>query len=176
MIHVNGQFQSTLPMRGGTAVEWDIAVDDGISIHPPHAGRDDYINYKRSDTVISIHPPHAGRDAIQHQNSRNIGNFNPPSPCGEGPFGIDITGRTKYFNPPSPCGEGPFPHPRPDFAGDFNPPSPCGEGHQTETKLKEKNIFQSTLPMRGGTKKSVRVNAYDKISIHPPHAGRDILS
>ena len=56
------QFQSTLPMRGGTAglgagdASWD----------------------------ISIHPPHAGRDARRRRKSAPAADFNPPSPCGEG--------------------------------------------------------------------------------------------
>ena len=33
-------FQSTLPMRGGTAQGFQLMLDMGISIHPPHAGRD----------------------------------------------------------------------------------------------------------------------------------------
>ncbi len=56
------QFQSTLPMRGGTfnQMHYD-------------AGR-----------RISIHPPHAGRDFGGSQSSGGPTYFNPPSPCGEG--------------------------------------------------------------------------------------------
>ena len=34
--------------------------------------------------------------------------------------------------------------------------------------------FQSTLPMRGGTSGAVQYRGQEEISIHPPHAGRDI--
>ena len=34
------RFQSTLPMRGGTTGEVVATSEGGISIHPPHAGRD----------------------------------------------------------------------------------------------------------------------------------------
>ena len=33
--------------------------------------------------------------------------------------------------------------------------------------------FQSTLPMRGGTEMQGNIGQLGKISIHPPHAGRD---
>ena len=35
-----GGFQSTLPMRGGTPSPAEKRHQYGISIHPPHAGRD----------------------------------------------------------------------------------------------------------------------------------------
>ena len=55
----------------------------------------------------------------------------------------------------------------------FNPPSPCGEGRRWCPAAGAWPIFQSTLPMRGGTPR-LFVKHYDVlISIHPPHAGRD---
>ena len=58
------QFQSTLPMRGGTP-EW-------ITMYRPY--------------FISIHPPHAGRDDLTTSAPTTGTDFNPPSPCGEGLF------------------------------------------------------------------------------------------
>ena len=55
-------FQSTLPMRGGTHRRVYAGQHRGISIHPPHAGRD------------------LGWCRAQHRAPY----FNPPSPCGEG--------------------------------------------------------------------------------------------
>ena len=79
------EFQSTRPMRGGTLGGGILDNTLGISIHPPHAGRD----WKQTTKMawdkkfqstrpmrggtnltsaltkifsISIHPPHAGRD------------------------------------------------------------------------------------------------------------------
>ena len=78
-------FQSTLPMRGGTIV----VCSNG------------------TDYVISIHPPHAGRD--------------------------------EEFQTWGPVRK------------DFNPPSPCGEGQGGSPPLIFCFLFQSTLPMRGGT-------------------------
>ena len=103
---VGGQFQSTLPMRGGTYVNGgckdahgfqstlpmrggtdDVRTADGrraISIHPPHAGRDTDADNIRFDSKISIHPPHAGRDLADLCPAEGFLYFNPPSPCGEG--------------------------------------------------------------------------------------------
>ena len=55
----------------------------------------------------------------------------------------------------------------------FNPPSPCGEGHLFDAYDTFASVFQSTLPMRGGTFSLVRCKQAQDISIHPPHAGRD---
>ena len=56
---------------------------------------------------------------------------------------------------------------------DFNPPSPCGEGRSVDTVTGGFNVFQSTLPMRGGTHNFGLLFSTFIISIHPPHAGRD---
>ena len=57
-------FQSTRPMRGATLSLPAFAFDDMISIHAPHAGRDEVEGYNLFCTYISIHAPHAGRDAM----------------------------------------------------------------------------------------------------------------
>ena len=57
--------------------------------------------------LISIHPPRVGRDQAPASLFLPAGNFNPPSPCGEGPPAPpSASSRTANFNPPSPCGEG----------------------------------------------------------------------
>ena len=61
--------------------------------------------------------------------SIGVYNFNPPSPCGEG-----LRGKTHRLTGP-----------------DFNPPSPCGEGLACSFSLYMVPIFQSTLPVWGGT-------------------------
>ena len=35
---------------------------------------------------ISIHPPRAGRDPVGFLRKSDISDFNPPAPCGAGPF------------------------------------------------------------------------------------------
>ena len=78
-------FQSTLSMRRGTSLGFNDLNTTSISIHPLLAERD-------PREPCGIHPPT---------------DFNPPSPCGEGPYDelASYMGVT-HFNPPSPCGEG----------------------------------------------------------------------
>ena len=78
---------------------------------------------------ISIHPPRAGRDTRNLPCRFPSVHFNPPSPCGEGHRDTGACGGFPYFNPPSPCGEG---------------PSKCPVAIKSA-------LFQSTLPVRGGT-------------------------
>ena len=107
-IPVATQFQSTLPVWGGTADTLVGAVDAVISIHPPRVGRDMVRGEDRAGSgAISIHPPRVGRDYVSANTVDIPDDFNPPSPCGEGRYGgsryyIDA----ENFNPPSPCGEG----------------------------------------------------------------------
>ena len=145
--------------------------------------------------------------------------FNPPSPCGEGPLfssrsmvyfrfqsTLPVRGGTMscccpchvyvYFNPPSPCGEGQYPFSVWRLYTYFNPPSPCGEGLFSDYWIFSDIVFQSTLPVRGGTSPPCLpfpacfhfnppspcgegrhgapvAGCRSKISIHPPRAGRD---
>ena len=55
-------FQSTLPMRGETKFAENLKVIKVISIHSPHAGRDNNALDGFKVLNISIHSPHAGRD------------------------------------------------------------------------------------------------------------------
>ena len=56
-------FQSTRPMRGATLMVEKEVLEINISIHAPHAGRDQRVSTAEDDFQISIHAPHAGRDA-----------------------------------------------------------------------------------------------------------------
>ena len=101
-------FQSTLPVWGGTRAHRGARVRGGISIHPPRVGRDAAELRRCTQNLISIHPPRVGRDVGLVFALRVKLDFNPPSPCGEGPNGfVPVRALPWYFNPPSPCGEGP---------------------------------------------------------------------
>ena len=58
----NETFQSTRPMRGATWASRNGYIVPDISIHAPHAGRDEKRTCPPSPDRISIHAPHAGRD------------------------------------------------------------------------------------------------------------------
>ena len=55
----------------------------------------------------------------------------------------------------------------------FNPRPPCGGRQKIGKSFKTKHRFQSTSPVRGTTKKSLRYLVGDFISIHVPRAGDD---
>ena len=78
------------------------------------------------------------------------------------------------FNPPSPCGEGQvYTLQLNEKELNFNPPSPCGEGPESAKRLHVGTIFQSTLPVWGGTFVAQDMLPNVRISIHPPRVGRD---
>ena len=55
----------------------------------------------------------------------------------------------------------------------FNPHSPCGERRGGLTVLSERELFQSTLPLRGATNTFQGSERTRRISIHTPLAGSD---
>ena len=167
-------FQSTLPVRGGTQQRIQRHTEFCISIHPPRAGRDVCLSPDDFVDRISIHPPRAGRDSSQDSTWPFSLYFNPPSPCGEGHDGVvvqrfngDISihppraGRDQVgsymrgpgkisIHPPRAGRDTPVPIKYPKHTN-FNPPSPCGEGRFSVLAFCRFCIFQSTLPVRGGT-------------------------
>ena len=56
------KFQSTLPMKGATGMDWDEAIYSGISIHAPNEGSDVTIIVQLASGLISIHAPNEGSD------------------------------------------------------------------------------------------------------------------
>ena len=76
------RFQSTRPMRGATVTREQLVRALYISIHAPHAGRDEGFRPRRNLTDISIHAPHAGRDRFDAASVLYSRYFNPRAPCG----------------------------------------------------------------------------------------------
>ena len=140
-------------------------------------------------------PAPCGAGLTATQSSSGLRYFNPPAPCGAGQLPALCRYALTYFNPPAPCGAGlgsscfawrasNFNPPAPCGAGqqlsaagfrdrDFNPPAPCGAGPPLPVCIARLDAFQSTRPLRGGTKGSYNDCAIQFISIHPPLAGRD---
>ena len=148
-----------------------------ISIHPPRVGRDPAGGARGPKIQISIHPPRVGRDACYPALQPGTPNFNPPSPCGEGPGPVADGERQKHFNPPSPCGEGPVERGANDRLLLFQSTLPVwgGTGPKMQ-KTVQKREFQSTLPVWGGTGMPAISLLTTSISIHPPRVGRDSKS
>ena len=107
-----------------------------------------------SSAEISIHAPRTGSDT-KFQNMPKIAtDFNPRSPHGERRRIRQLCSKCCYFNPRSPHGERRAPCP---FALHFWK-------------------FQSTLPARGATTKSLLSINPNQISIHAPRTGSDVIS
>ena len=102
-----------------------------ISIHPPRVGRDQIVINFRLLLGISIHPPRVGRDTLTYPATDNniMISIHPPR------VGRDILLLLSELG-----------------SGYFNPPSPCGEGLKAQRDLDLGQIFQSTLPVWGGTR------------------------
>ena len=122
-----------------------------ISIHPPRAGRDVRQSARFAKAGISIHPPRAGRDRPPPKRMAAASHFNPPAPCGAGPYPRKAGKQDAKFQSTRPVRGGTVPlyywttermisihPPRAGRDGiflpvnlicfDFNPPAPCGAG------------------------------------------------
>ena len=145
-------FQSTLPMRGATLLQY-VAFKPRGNFNPrspcgerlpamtiswafcyfnPRSPCGERLSHPRSVLwiqCISIHAPHAGSDRFWRGSN---------------------TGRA-----------------------DFNPRFPCGERPWRQRRAGLRSGFQSTLPMRGATGHSSYDGAIGTISIHASHAGSD---
>ena len=103
---------------------------------------------------LSIHAPHAGRDPAWSCR------------CLHYPVSIHAphAGRDAYINS------------RSWMTLRFNPRAPCGARHSALTIRPSSRAFQSTRPMRGATRRTGYGRAHGDVSIHAPHAGRDLTS
>ena len=149
---------------------------------------------------ISIHAPHAGRDDRRVRAMRFPRHFNPRAPCGaRQPYHFSneadmlfqstrpMRGATlvRYYGPDY---DNLFQSTRPmrgatsDGAFSvhtrkyFNPRAPCGARLSSTMRSSGTLIFQSTRPMRGATAFPHDPVLGVAISIHAPHAGRDSKS
>ena len=146
------RFQSTLLMRGATAV-YDWCQRAGlISIHAPHARSDSaaqpprrrlrfqstllmrgatrrLCSSKAGEKQISIHAPHARSDFHL----------------------VPLVPARDDFNPRSSCEERPHSCRLPSSLSDFNPRSSCEERLPSASASVFRQVFQSTLLMRGAT-------------------------
>ena len=192
-------FQSTRPVRGGTpsvaiiTTERTISIHPPragrdvlvgvravrllvISIHPPRAGRDKAINLICGDCMISIHPPRAGRDAGLSITLRGRSHFNPPAPCGAGLSVSNMQVATDFISihPPR-AGRDGWDHISHSNIAEFQSTRPVRGGTRKKLHRVSGNRFQSTRPVRGGTFLSTAALSVLRISIHPPRAGRDAV-
>ena len=147
------QFQSTLPLRGATLPSPSSTCPSKFQSTLPLRGATEKHVYIAFKIRISIHTPLAGSDTIETTRTHMAMHFNPHSPCGERPADFSTASNRCDFNPHSPCGERPLALKTIPRTTDFNPHSPCGERPVNPNHRTTANQFQSTLPLRGATRK-----------------------
>ena len=80
ILHPSG-FQSTLPVRGATAIDFANTTGITISIHAPREGSDFAgAGMAREGRIISIHAPREGSDSWPWPCAGGYSYFNPRSP------------------------------------------------------------------------------------------------
>ena len=152
------EFQSTLLMRGATA----------ITLYPMHSSR------------ISIHAPHARSDPTIANVLPLPSYFNPRSSCEERHLASTTSHFiVRYFNPRSSCEERHLPTPSSstDAGKHFNPRSSCEERHVHADALEHFLAISIHAPhARSDTYRANFPELRVVISIHAPHARSDTNS
>ena len=170
-----------------------------ISIHAPRMGRDLSEFAARYGYTISIHAPRMGRDAAPAARWRAKHDFNPRAPYGARHSGVsDKAGAQAIsIHAPRMGRDGSvssdayaftrFQSTRPVWGAtagtrrqrpgtrNFNPRAPYGARPCNPGGVGHEWIFQSTRPVWGATTGLLDAGGHHPISIHAPHAGRDLL-
>ena len=146
-------FQSTRPMRGATAPLPRVSRWRGyFNPRAPCGARRARGSLRRGAINISIHAPHAGRDEINAAVMRSPPYFNPRAPCGARPACRTGQSTTADFNPRAPCGARRLLIEREDVLDEFQSTRPMrGATFEVFGSISYGNAFQSTRPMRGAT-------------------------
>ena len=166
-------FQSTRPVRGGTIDSSILMQNRSISIHPPRAGRDRHRTNCLAHRPISIHPPRAGRDRSWAPSSyRGLISIHPPRAGRDSPGGRPKPGAAISIHPPRAGRDPGWKDAEHTELISIHPPR-AGRDLSSCTVRLQQTLFQSTRPVRGGTKMQLMVYFQNQISIHPPRAGRD---
>ena len=131
-----------------------LRVDNiSVSIHPPRVGRDASVRVLNGILYdVSIHPPRVGGDQNPSNRSGIQSDFNPPSPCGEGPGASNKAVSTWEFQSTLPVWGGTWRRFELCVEGkEFQSTLPVWGGTRTSTPIPSRGLFQSTLPVWGGT-------------------------
>ena len=172
---ITSQFQSTLPVWGGTRPSgFSIAFSMMFQSTLPVWGGTLPSGFSLAFSMMfqSTLPVWGGTPVFCRLPATRW-RFNPPSPCGEGPGNGLRQGLLSGFNPPSPCGEGLKSQRDLDLGQMFQSTLPVWGGTIWAEALDGDPRFQSTLPVWGGTPITPRVVVTLAVSIHPPRVGRD---
>ena len=144
-------FQSTLPLQGATGMGRRNRHRKGISIHTPLAGSDAALRKCWRSLIFQSTLPLRGATRPDNWTIWPTGYFNPHSPCGE----------RRYQRP---C--------KPIRSISIHTPL-AGSDLSTFVYRPPFLTFQSTLPLRGATRRARSRPDAISISIHTPLAGSD---
>ena len=168
-------FQSTRPMRGATVRVRDCRLLDGVSIHAPHAGRDNssysleislalfqstrpmrgattICRVHRRKPSVSIHAPRVGRDVEYVYNKYK----------GEVSIHAPRVGRDLFERLPELLRHG------------FNPRAPCGARHVAYVARSLRGTVSIHAPRVGRDRRAHGTQLDGVVSIHAPRVGRDM--
>ena len=172
------QFQSTLPARGATVREaGELGRHQHFNPRSPHGER---LLGGVAETLmeeISIHAPRTGSDLRLRSRRARINHFNPRSPHGERPLiaihtfflvKISIHAPRTGSDPCRTSSKAGYPY--------FNPRSPHGERHVLQFLLPIINVFQSTLPARGATRRKRYPTQEQEFQSTLPARGATVLA
>ena len=168
-------FQSTRPVRGGTRNTSGLRNQSKISIHPPRAGRDEKKRYYQlqGNQFQSTRPVRGGTAQSSHT-------FLPIPKISIHP---PRAGRDDHQAPPfrfflisihpPRAGRDPSGNKYSMMKCHFNPPAPCGAGPVSVLVVSLRpQHFNPPAPCGAGLSRCAGC-ANSPISIHPPRAGRD---
>ena len=169
------QFQSTRPVRGGTAATERRCAPTAYFNPPAPCGAGPYLlgNGVTFAEFQSTRPVRGGTMCGRARGLQRL-DFNPPAPCGAGRIGMGptISQHRISIHPPRAgrdgvCGR------TVDSCTKFQSTRPV-RGGTCKARFKVSfGAFQSTRPVRGGTCRCRASRSCPPISIHPPRAGRD---
>ena len=147
------EFQSTRPMRGATrrSPRRDTSPRD-FNPRAPCGARRHPQSHPAGSGAISIHAPHAGRDDFSNASQVGGALFQSTRPVRGATFiPATPTPSAVYFNPRAPCGARLPQVETKEVTEYFNPRAPCGARRFVLLSRFRSFIFQSTRPVRGAT-------------------------
>ena len=128
-----------------------------VSIHAPHAGRDQRGRVVKVLSVVSIHAPHAGRDMQNMQQSARSGMFQSTRPMRGATGNLFCCWGFKSVSIHAPhAGRAICVRRLIHLRIGFNPRAPCGARRHAMLQDENAALFQSTRPMRGATYNACR--------------------
>ena len=176
-----------------------VVIRRKISIHTPHARRDTDrriycvgncwfqstrlmrgVTKKRTERLkpwlISIHTPHARRDFVEQYSLIFAYHFNPHASCEAWPITNSIIFVKRDFNPHASCEAWLRWEYRSKNWDYFNPHASCEAWHKKGTQSTYRKNFNPHASCEAWRSTFFKLKQGKNISIHTPHARRDLFT